>query len=52
MEELAHLAWVYQLNGGVFLPAGDPWTFSVAHTDEDLCLAVANFEAFAAAVSR
>jgi len=49
--ELAHLAWLYQLNGGVFQPAGDPWTFSVMHTEEDLGRAVEAFEAFAADVT-
>jgi len=47
---LAHLAWLYQLNGGVFPPAGDPWTFSLAHTDEDLQRSVDAFERFAADV--
>jgi len=47
-DRLAHLAWLYQLNGGVWLPAGDPWTFSVAHSEDDLRRAVGNFEAFAA----
>jgi glutamate-1-semialdehyde 2,1-aminomutase len=49
-DRLQHLAWLYQLNGGVFVPAGDPWTFSVAHTGEEMLLAVSNFETFAAAV--
>ncbi len=48
---LAHLSWLYQLNGGVFPPAGDPWTFSIAHTDEDLARAVDAFEGFAADVT-
>jgi glutamate-1-semialdehyde 2,1-aminomutase len=48
---LAHLAWLYQLNGGVFPPAGDPWTFSLAHTDEDLRRSVDAFERFAADVT-
>ncbi len=50
-EELSHLAWLYQLNGGVFPPAGDPWTFSVAHTASDLDRFAENFEAFAQAVT-
>jgi glutamate-1-semialdehyde 2,1-aminomutase len=45
-----HLAWLYELTGGVFLPAGDPWTFGVAHTTGDLELAVERFDAFADAV--
>ncbi len=48
---VAHLAWLYQLNGGVFPPAGDPWTFSLAHTEEDLRRSVDAFERFAAAVT-
>jgi len=50
-HELSHLSWLYQLNGGVFQPAGDPWTFSVAHTEEDLGRAVEAFVAFAEAVT-
>ena len=50
-DALAHLAWLYQLNGGVFPPAGDPWTFSLAHSDEDLRRSVDAFEGFAAAVT-
>jgi glutamate-1-semialdehyde 2,1-aminomutase len=49
-DRLQHLAWLYQLNGGVFVPAGDPWTFSVAHTEEEMGRAALNFENFAAAV--
>jgi glutamate-1-semialdehyde 2,1-aminomutase len=49
-DRAAHLAWLYQLTGGVFMPAGDPWTFGVAHTREDLDRVADNFEAFAAAV--
>jgi glutamate-1-semialdehyde 2,1-aminomutase len=48
---LQHLAWLYQLNGGVFPPSGDPWTFSVAHTAEDLDRSVEAFAAFAEAVT-
>ena len=49
--ELAHLAWLYQLNAGVFLPSGDPWTIGIAHTEDDLARSVDAFEAFAAAVT-
>ncbi|HET7237313.1 MAG TPA: aspartate aminotransferase family protein [Actinomycetota bacterium] len=48
---LQHLAWLHQLNAGVFPPAGDPWTFSVAHTDEDLDRYVEAFETFAGSVT-
>jgi glutamate-1-semialdehyde aminotransferase len=50
-SELGHLAWLYQLNGGVFPPAGDPWTFSVARTDDHLARYVENFATFAGDVS-
>jgi glutamate-1-semialdehyde 2,1-aminomutase len=49
--KLQHLAWLYQLNGGVFPPAGDPWTFSVAHNDADLERYAENLETFADAVT-
>jgi len=48
---LQHLAWLYQLNAGVFPPSGDPWTFSVVHADEDLDRYVEAFEGLAAAVT-
>ncbi|MGA9160159.1 MAG: aspartate aminotransferase family protein [Actinomycetota bacterium] len=50
-EKLAHLAWLYQLTGGVFLPAGDPWTIGIAHTPRDIDRSVERFEAFAAAAT-
>ena len=49
-DRLQHLLWLYQLNGGVLVPAGDPWTFSIAHSEADLLRAVENVERFAAAV--
>ncbi len=49
--ELAHLAWLFQVSGGVFWPSGDPWTISVAHTERDLERSVERFDAFAAAVA-
>jgi glutamate-1-semialdehyde 2,1-aminomutase len=50
-DGLQRLTWLYHLNGGVFAPAGDPWTFSLAHSEADLRLAVENFERFAEAVN-
>jgi glutamate-1-semialdehyde 2,1-aminomutase len=50
-ETLARLAWLYQLNAGVFIPAGDPWTFSIAHTEQDLRRSIDAFAAFAADVA-
>ena len=48
---LQHLAWLYQLNGGVLPPAGDPWTFSVVHEDVHLDRYVESLEEFAEAVT-
>jgi glutamate-1-semialdehyde 2,1-aminomutase len=48
---LASLAWLFQLNAGVFMPSGDPWTISIAHTENDLARSVEAFEAFAIAVT-
>jgi glutamate-1-semialdehyde 2,1-aminomutase len=50
-DRAQHLAWLWQLANGVFLPAGDPWTFGVAHTRQDLERAVENLDAFADAVT-
>ncbi len=50
-DELERLWWLSQLNGGVFVPAGDPWTFSVAHTEADLARVVENFEVSRVAVT-
>jgi glutamate-1-semialdehyde 2,1-aminomutase len=50
-DELGHLAWLFQVNGGVFVPAGDPWTFSVQHSEEDVGRYVENVERFAQALS-
>jgi glutamate-1-semialdehyde 2,1-aminomutase len=48
-EELADLAWLYNLNRGVFMTPGreEEWTLSIAHTDEHVDRYVAAFEAFA-----
>jgi hypothetical protein len=50
-DRLQHLAWLFQLTGGVFAPAGDPWTFGVTHTAEDVRRSVDNFATFAEAVT-
>ena len=50
-DRLQHLAWLFQLTGGVFPPAGDPTTFSVAHTEADLARSVERLAAFADAVT-
>ena len=49
---LAHLAWLFQLDGGVFWPSGDPWTISIAQTEDDLGRSLERFEAFATAATR
>ena len=48
--ELADLAWLYNLNRGVFMTPGreEEWTLSVTHTREDCDAFVAAFEEMAA----
>ena len=46
--------WLYQHNGGVFLPPWgkmEQWTLSVQHGPDDIALVVANLERFAADLS-
>lgn len=50
-EKLASLAWLFQLNAGVFMPSGDPWTISIAHTEDDLARSAEAFDAFATVVT-
>ena len=48
-----HVHWLYQHNGGVFLPPWgkvEQWTLSVQHTDDDVDVFLANLEAFASAL--
>ncbi len=48
-----HLHWLYQHNGGVFLPPWgktEQWMLSVQHDGDDVDRFIANFELFAAAV--
>jgi glutamate-1-semialdehyde 2,1-aminomutase len=52
--ELSHCHWLFQHNGGVFLPPwgkSEQWTLSVQHTDRDARRFVANVERFAEAAS-
>ena len=52
-DRLSHLHWLYQHNGGVFLPPwgkSEQWTLSVQHTAEDVQRFLVNFETFAAAL--
>jgi glutamate-1-semialdehyde 2,1-aminomutase len=52
-ERLSHCHWLFQHNGGVFLPPwgkAEQWLLSVQHADEDADRFVENFESFAEAV--
>jgi glutamate-1-semialdehyde 2,1-aminomutase len=54
-DRWSHCHWLYQHNGGVFLPPwgkAEQWLLSAQHTDEDVDQFLANFAAFADAVSR
>jgi glutamate-1-semialdehyde 2,1-aminomutase len=48
--DLAELAWLFNMNRGVFMTPGreEEWTLSVTHTDESIDKYVAVFEAMAA----
>jgi glutamate-1-semialdehyde 2,1-aminomutase len=48
--EVTELAWVYNMNRGIFMTPGreEEWTLSVAHTDEDVAAYVAVFDEMAA----
>jgi glutamate-1-semialdehyde 2,1-aminomutase len=49
-----HGHWLYQHNGGVFLPPWgkmEQWTLSVHHRPDDVARVVANLERFAADLS-
>jgi glutamate-1-semialdehyde 2,1-aminomutase len=47
--ELSTLAWLYHMNGGVFMTPGveEEWTLSIAHDDDHVRLYLDTFEAFA-----
>jgi glutamate-1-semialdehyde 2,1-aminomutase len=54
-DRFSHCHWLYQHNGGVFLPPwgkAEQWTISVQHTDEDVDRFLSNFESFAEALRR
>jgi glutamate-1-semialdehyde 2,1-aminomutase len=54
-ERITYLAWLFQQNRGVFKSPWtkqETWTLSVWHTEEDASRYIANFEEFAAAISR
>jgi hypothetical protein len=50
-EKLGEPAWPFQLDGGGFMPSGDPRTISIAHTENDLARSVEAFDAFETAVT-
>jgi glutamate-1-semialdehyde 2,1-aminomutase len=54
-DRFSHAHWLFQHNGGVFLPPwgkAEQWTLSVQHSEEDARRFVDNFEAFARALRR
>ncbi|HET7173444.1 MAG TPA: aminotransferase class III-fold pyridoxal phosphate-dependent enzyme [Nocardioidaceae bacterium] len=54
-DRFNHAHWLYQHNGGVFLPPWgkvEQWLVSVQHEDADIDLFIANFERFARALAR
>jgi hypothetical protein len=53
-DRVPQLAWLWQLNRGVFKSPGskwESWTTSIAHSDEDVARYVDNFESLAAAIA-
>jgi glutamate-1-semialdehyde 2,1-aminomutase len=54
-DRYSHAHWLFQHNGGVFLPPWgkiEQWLISVQHDEPDIDLFIRNFAAFAAAVGR
>jgi glutamate-1-semialdehyde 2,1-aminomutase len=52
-DSYSHAHWLFQHNGGVFLPPwgkSEQWLISVQHDEHDIDRLVANFASFAAAV--
>ena len=53
-DSLSHAHWLFQHNGGVFLPPWgkiEQWLISVQHEEPDIDRLIANFRTFAAAVA-
>ncbi len=53
-DRYSHAHWLFQHNGGVFLPPWgkiEQWLISVQHDESDIDLLVSNFGAFASAVT-
>jgi glutamate-1-semialdehyde 2,1-aminomutase len=54
-DRIPQLAWLWQLNRGVFKSPGskwESWTSSIVHSDEDVKRYVENFEEMAEAITR
>jgi glutamate-1-semialdehyde 2,1-aminomutase len=52
-DSLSHAHWLFQHNGGVFLPPWgkiEQWLISVQHDEPDIDRLIGNFRAFAAAI--
>ena len=52
-DSLSHAHWLFQHNGGVFLPPWgkiEQWLISVQHDETDIDQLIANFRAFAVAI--
>jgi glutamate-1-semialdehyde 2,1-aminomutase len=52
-DEFSHAHWLFQHNGGVFLPPwgkAEQWLVSVQHDEADAARFITNFERFAAAI--
>jgi glutamate-1-semialdehyde 2,1-aminomutase len=53
-DRFSHAHWLFQHNGGVFLPPwgkSEQWLISVQHDEADIDRLIANFKVFAAAIS-
>jgi len=53
-DSMSHAHWLFQHNGGVFLPPWgkvEQWLISVQHDESDIDRLVANFRSFAAAIT-
>ena len=53
-DSLSHAHWLFQHNGGVFLPPWgkiEQWLISVQHDEADIDRLIANFRTFAAVIS-
>jgi glutamate-1-semialdehyde aminotransferase len=53
-DRVPQLAWLWQLNRGVFKSPGskwESWSTSIVHSDDDVARYVGNFEELAAAIT-